>query len=224
MAKNVGLAMPIKKIRALLLLGAIACSVHASAMNRLEVEALMQDAAMLRIDGKQRLLRSGQRSPEGVLLISADARRAVIEMDGRRSELGLSQRIAGRFEENAATEIRIPRDTNHQYLTHGEINGRRTLMLVDTGATSVALSGTQARSLGIDYRKGAPTQVNTAGGIKTAWSITLDKVSVGDIAVNYVPAIVVEGDFPQTTLLGSTWLKHVGLREEDGVMYLRQKY
>lgn len=179
---------------------------------------------MLRIDGQQRLLRSGQRSPEGILLISADARRALVEMDGKRRELTLSQRIAGNFAETEPTEIQITRNNNHQYLTNGEINGRRLLMLIDTGANSVALSAAQARDLGIDYRRGTPSQVSTAGGVKPAWSITLDKVSIGGIAVNYVPAVVIEGDFPQTALLGITYLKHVGLREDNGIMYLRQKY
>lgn len=199
-------------------------AVPGAALNRIEVQALMQDAAMLRIDGAQRLLRSGQRSPEGVTLVRADPRRALIEVDGSRRELTLSQRIAGNFEQTAATEVQITRDNNHQYLTNGEINGRRLLLLVDTGASSVALSAAQALSLGIDYRHGTPTRVSTAGGVKPAWGVTLDKVNVGGIAVNYVPAVVVEGDFPQIALLGISYLRHVGLREENGVMYLQQKY
>ena len=203
----------------------LACAAFATqAANRIEVQALMQEAAILRIDGQQRLLRSGQRSPEGILLVSADPRRASIEVDGKRRELTLSQRIAGTFEETAPTEIQITRNNNHQYLTNGEINGRRLLMLIDTGANSVALSAAQARDLGIDYRHGTPSRVSTAGGIKPAWGVTLDKVSIGGIAVNYVPAVVIEGDFPQTALLGITYLKHVGLREDNGIMYLRQKY
>lgn len=197
----------------------------ALAAGRVEVQALMQDAAILRIDGRQHLLRSGQRSPEGVLLVRADPHRALIETDGRRLELSLSRRIAGAFEETDRTEIEIARNHQRQYLTNGEINGRRLLMMVDTGASTVALSGAQARSLGIDYRgRGTPTRVHTAGGIRDAWAIVLDKVSVGGISVPFVAASVIEGDDPQIALLGVTYLQHVGLREENGVMYLRQKY
>jgi len=215
----------LKKILGVLLLTSVAgYSSMLLAAGSIEVQALMQEAAILRIDGAQRMLRSGQRSPEGVLLISADPRRAVVDVDGKRRELTLSQRIAGSFEENAPAEIQVARNNNHQYLTNGEINGRRILMLIDTGANSVALSAPQARGLGIDYRHGTPSQVSTAGGVKSAWSVVLDKVSVGGITVNYVPAVVIEGDFPQTALLGITYLKHVGLREDNGIMYLRQKY
>lgn len=197
----------------------------AGAAARVEVQALMADSALLRIDGQQHMLHSGQRSPEGVLLISADPRRAVVEIDGHRTELSLSQRIAGTFAETESTEVRIERNERHQYLTTAEINGRRTLVAVDTGANTVALSGEQARALGIDYHKlGTPSRVSTAGGVRAAYALQLDKITVGGIAISYVPAMVIEGDYPEVVLLGMTYLQHVGLREDNGIMYLRQKY
>lgn len=191
---------------------------------RVEVQALMADAALLRINEQQHLLRSGQRSPEGVLLVSADPRRAVVEIDGRRTELTLSQRIAGSFTATDQAEVRIERNAHRQYLTTIEINGRRTVALLDTGATSMAVSGAQARALGIDYRSGTPGQVSTAGGVFPAYRVQFEKVSVGGIAVSFVPATVIEGDYPEVVLLGMTYLQHVGMREDNGVMYLRQKY
>jgi aspartyl protease family protein len=183
----------------------------------------MKDAAILRIDSEQRMLRTGERSPEGVLLVVADPRHAIVEVEGQRRELNLSQRIAAAFEETGGTEVKIPRNNSRQYITSGEINGRRTLVLVDTGATSVALSSTQADALGINYRKGDPMYVSTAGGVKPAYNITLDRVSIGGITVNYVQAGVIEGDFPEHVLLGITYLQHVRMREEDGIMYLRSR-
>lgn len=192
---------------------------------RIEAVALMKEAAVLNIGGRQQLLRAGQRSAEGVLLVSADPRQAVVEVEGRRHRLDLSRRIAGTFEAIEQTEIQIPRNDRHQYLTGAEVNGRRLLAMVDTGANIVGLSGTAAARLGIDYRKlGEPTGVSTAGGVKTGYSLLLEKVSVGGITVNHVPATVIEGDFPEHMLLGMSYLRHVGLREENGVMYLRQKY
>ena len=41
----------------------------------IEVKMLAQGSAVLQIDGKQRMLRQGVRSPEGVLLVSAGSRR-----------------------------------------------------------------------------------------------------------------------------------------------------
>ncbi|MDB6061447.1 MAG: hypothetical protein JWM78_1550 [Verrucomicrobiaceae bacterium] len=190
-----------------------------------EVQALMADAALLKIDGQQHMLRNGQRSPEGVLLVSADPRHALVEIDGKRTSLTLSQRIAGSFAESDQTEVRIERNARQQYLTSAEINGRRTMVAVDTGANVVAISGDEARSMGIDYKKiGVPSQVTTASGVHSAYRVQLDKVVVGGIAINFVQATIIDGSFPETVLLGMTYLQHVGMREDNGVMYLRQKY
>lgn len=212
-------------IRFIALLCALLGAVPALAVGRIEVQALMQGAAILLIDGQQHMLRNGQRSPEGVLLVQADPRRAVVEFDGRRSQLTLSQRIAGNFEAPAENEVKIPRNNAQQYLTSATINGHSTLVMVDTGANTVALSSSAAGALGIDFRKqGTPTQVGTAGGIRNGYTVNLDRVEIGGIAVNYVPAIVIEGDSPQYVLLGATFLQHVNMRQENGIMYLRQKY
>lgn len=185
----------------------------------------MQNAAVLRIDGQQRLLRAGQRSPEGVLLVSATPLAATVEVDGQRHPLSLSRRIAGNFVAPARSEVTIHRDARNQYLTSGLINGVARRMLVDTGASMVALNAADATRLGIDYRrKGQPGRASTAGGVVEAWQVTLDSVSVGGITVHHVPAMVLAGEHPAWVLLGMTYLKHVNLREASGVMVLEQKF
>lgn len=196
----------------------------AFAVGSVEVQALMSDAAVLRIGNQQRMLRNGQRSPEGVLLVNADTRRAIIEIDGQRKELTLSQRISGNFVAADTSEVRIERNANAQYLTTASINGRLTTVLVDTGANTVALSGTQAAALGIAYHRGTPTQVGTASGVAKAYAVQLDSIAVGGVSVPYVPAVVIEGDFPPVTLLGMTYLQRVGMREENGALFLKQKF
>lgn len=190
----------------------------------IEVQVLMNDAALLRIGDKQHMLRNGQRSPEGVLLVSADTHRAIIEVDGRRKELGLSQRIGGNFAAADTSEVRIERNAQSQYLTTASINGRLTTVMVDTGANTVALSGTRAAALGINYHRGTPAHVTTASGVANAYSIQLDSVAVGGVSVPYVTAMVIEGDFPAVTLLGMTFLQRVGMREENGALFLKQKF
>lgn len=205
-----------------LVIGMAAFSAHA--VTRVEAQALMKNSAMLRIDESTRMLRAGERSPEGVLLVSASPREAVVEFDGKRRSLSLSNRIAGTFDEPDKTEVRIPRNDKHQYITSGEINGRRVLVLVDTGANSVAMNSSQATSLGINYSKGTPTMVGTASGVARGYNVVLDKISIGGISASFVEATVIEGDFPAQILLGTTYLQHVGMREDSGIMYLRQKY
>ncbi len=37
-------------------------------------------------------------------------------------------------------------------------------------------------------------------------------------------ADAIEGDFPPITLLGMTFLQRVGMREENGALFLKQKF
>jgi len=214
--------MDCRRLLSLIGLSLLPLFVHADV--RVEAQALMRDAAVLRIDGVQKTLRAGQRNGE-VLLVSSTPKQAVIEIDGRRHTLGLSQRISSSFETADQSEVRINRNAYNRYLTNGEINGRRLLMLVDTGASIVAINEHHARLLGIDYqRDGTPGQAATASGVVPAWEVNLNKVTVGSITLHHVPAMVLSGAFPQEVLLGMTYLKHVNLREQDGVMILQQKF
>jgi aspartyl protease family protein len=216
---------PFPLFAAVVLTGAASIATVAHAAVRVEAQALMKGSAILRINQEQRLLRAGQRSPEGVLLISASPREAVVEIEGRRSTLSLSNRIAGTFDEPDRSEVSIPRNNFHQYITTASINGRSSLVLVDTGANSVALNSGDADRLGIDYRKrGTPTRVATASGVEQGYNVLIDKIVIGGISASYVEATVIEGSFPSHILLGTTFLQHVGMREENGIMYLRQKY
>ena len=49
------------------------------------------------IDGKQQLLRKGQRSPEGMLLVSAHAGGAVLEIEGAQKNYPLGRQISTKF-------------------------------------------------------------------------------------------------------------------------------
>lgn len=209
-----------------LVLGALLliAQMPAFAIGAIEVQALMSDAALLRIGEQQRMLRNGQRSPEGVLLVNATTQRAIIEVDGKRTELKLSQRISGSFSAVDTSEVRVDRNNNAQYLTTASINGRLMTVLVDTGANTVALSGRHAASLGIAYHRGTPTRVGTASGTANAYVIQLDSVAVGGVSVPFVPAVVIEGDFPSEVLLGMSFLQRVGMREENGALFLKQKF
>ena len=50
--------------------------------------------------------------------------------------------------------------------------------------------------------------------------MNLRSVNVGGIKVNNVPATVIEGEFPNYVLLGMTYLRHVKMEENQGVMTL----
>lgn len=55
------------------------------------VSGLMPNQVFAVIDGKTRILKAGQTSPEGVTLISSDSQNAVFEVDGKRITRNLSR-------------------------------------------------------------------------------------------------------------------------------------
>ena len=191
----------------------------------LEIEAKMlaQGSAVLIIDGTQRMLREGNRSPEGVLLVSADGKQAVLEIEGKRKTISLSHSIGSQFKKASKTEIRIASGVGGHYRTKGLINGVPVDFLVDTGATTIAMNRFMAERLGIDYRGGTPISVNTANGIAKAFVVTLTSVSVGNIVVHQVTAAVSTTDSPSMVLLGNSYLSKVDLKIDQGVLVLSEK-
>lgn len=184
-----------------------------------ELQALLGDTVVVMINGQRKTLRPGQ-SFAGVTLVAAQPTTATLEINGRSQTLGLSQRVSSNYQELQEQVVNIARDPRMQYQTNAIINGHSALVLVDTGASTVAISSAQARSMNIDYASGYATKAETASGLTDAYGITLQSVSVGGIQVNNVPAMVVRGDYPTTILLGMTYLQHVKMQEQNGILSL----
>ena len=110
------------------------------------------------------------------------------------------------------------------YLANAEINGQRVEVMVDTGASQVALTFDDASRAGIHVRDRDFTQlVRTANGIGRVAPVTLDRVSIGDITVRNVPASVSERGMLATTLLGMSFLKRLGRVDMRGETLILQE-
>jgi aspartyl protease family protein len=143
------------------------------------VMSLETDRAQLLVNGTiVRNLRSGQSSPEGVRLVSADRSQAVVEVDGTQMTLRLGQSTV------AVAELKA--DPRGQFITTAYVNGVETRAMIDTGATSVALSSDEARRLGVGYAGLGRIQIVTAGGPKTAFRVILATVRVGGVTLHNV--------------------------------------
>ena len=189
------------------------------------VVGLFTDRAVLLVAGRQHLLRVGQTSPEGVKLVSASSESAVLLIDGEEVTARLDGRVSARKRTAAVKEVQVWRNTTGMYTTVGSIDGLPVSFLVDTGATQVAMNASQARRLGIDYHvTGKPAEVTTASGVERAWMVMLDSVKVGDLEVRNVSAVVLEGEQPQVTLLGMSYLGRMEISNDGRLMTLRQRY
>lgn len=190
------------------------------------VLALFPDKAMLEIDGQRKVLAAGKTGPGGVRLISADPRSAVVEIDGRREELRLGSAVSARYTPKQRRELRILKDSRRGgYFTDGLINGQPVRFLVDTGATSIAMSERHAARLGIQHRvDGRRIGVGTASGQAVGHQVMLDRVSVGELRLTDVRAVVIEGDSPTDVLLGMNVLSQFDIDQRENLLILRTKF
>jgi len=190
----------------------------------ISVSGLFDGGAVLEIDGKHRLMREGDRSPEGVVLISVTKTAATFKHGDKQQSLGINRAISTNFKEAEKAQARIATGPGGHYYTPGRINGLPVRFLVDTGATSIAMNLPTAKALGLNYRAGKKININTANGVAVAYMLTLDSVRVGDVEVRNVAAAVSMGDFPSEILLGNSFLSRVDLRRENGVLVLESQF
>ncbi len=101
----------------------------------------------------------------------------------------------------------IPRDGRGHFQTEARVDGRYIEFMVDTGASTIALTERSARKLGIfpshsDYS----VSVRTANGTAKAASVQLNSVDVGGLVVRDVRALVMQDDALSENLLGLSFL------------------
>ncbi len=211
------------------LLISLSCSIllfqgTVNAVEKLEVQGLFANKAVLFIDGKRHILAVGKTSPEGVKVVSVNRSGAVLEVDGKQKQYDLGSAISTSFTKRKSQKETIYVNSTGMYMTFGNINGRSARFLVDTGATAVSMNTEQAKKLGIRYEKdGIPTGVSTASGYEKAYRVRLKSVTVGNITETNVDAVVIDGNHPGPILLGMTFLGRLSVEHSGNAMTLLQK-
>jgi len=194
------------------------------AASRIEVQALFGGKAMLMIDGQRRTLSIGETSPEGVKLVNADSKHAVLEVDGNKKSYKPGGAISLSYAKPEHLEEMVYADDRGMFRSVGTINGRTVRFLLDTGATTVAMNKSQARQLGVDYRmKGERIVVSTASENVKGYRVRLKSVSLGKIKQRNVEAMVIDGDHPGPILLGMSFLGKLKVEKEGNAMTIRQR-
>lgn len=213
------------RLRVLLLAGLLAGLPLGAAATEVNIVGLFPGKALVSINGgAPRTLAAGQKTPEGVMLVSSGGDSAVLDIDGKRRTLRLGEAYAAQAVASGDETVTLSGDTRGHYNTVGAINGRTTQFLLDTGATSVWLSSELANRLNIPYRSGEQFTVATAGGPKTAWRVMLNTVRIGGITVDKVEAAVGEGaGTGDTALLGMTFLSRLTMHRDGTRLVLSRK-
>jgi aspartyl protease family protein len=219
----------VRLIAANLSLAILLCpsALHAA---QIEAVALTHGKATLVIDAaRPRTLSSGQVSPEGVRLISANPDGAVIEFEGKRRTLtlGTSYRAAAASSSTSAVGSRVvlSADTQGHFVVTGMINNAASVrFLVDTGASLVSISAEDARRAGINYMAGRPGRTRTASGVAPVYQVKLDTLKVGEIVLYNVDAAVhTSGQLP-IALLGMSFLNRMDMKRDGVSLTLTRRY
>ena len=110
------------------------------------------------------------------------------ELSRLTSKLGLDdQRVAGK-------ELHVAMSPDGHFWAIASINGVRTRMLIDSGATVTAISEQTARQAGVDTGTGlTPVMIRTANGVAQAQTGTVDELRVGNIVARNLRIVTAPG-------------------------------
>ncbi|MET3889675.1 aspartyl protease family protein [Bosea sp. OAE506] len=119
--------------------------------------------------------------------------------------------------------LTVAADYRGHFVVHPSIDNYRVQMLVDTGASVVALTAKDASALGIrpssaDYKM----TLSTANGTVKGARVNLREVRLGSILVRNVEAVVLPEGALAMSLLGTSFLAKLrGYEVQTGRMILR---
>ncbi|WP_295174206.1 TIGR02281 family clan AA aspartic protease [uncultured Brevundimonas sp.] len=106
----------------------------------------------------------------------------------------------------SGTDAQVVKGADGHYWAEANIDGKAVRVLVDTGASVVALTRADALRLGVDPEPEAFTgKVQTASGVVRAAPVQLKTISVAGARVDRVEALVVEQGL-EYSLLGMSYL------------------
>ncbi len=106
--------------------------------------------------------------------------------------------------------VEVARSNAGDFAVAAQINGARVHMVLDTGASSVVLTQSDAKAAGLpidllDYS----VSIDTANGRTRAAPVTLDHLAIGSLEEKSVEALVVQPGQLQTSLLGMSFLNRL---------------
>lgn len=182
------------------------------------------EKALLMIDGSPRTLAVGA-TVQGVKLVSITPDGAVVELGGKRHSVpmgGTPVSLGAGGASDGGTRIVLTAGPGGHFMSAGSINGRAVEFMVDTGATTVAMSAADAERIGLKYRDGQRGMANTAGGLVPVYKVNLTSVRVGEVTVYGVDAHVLQAPMP-FVLLGNSFLGRFQMTRINDMLTLEKR-
>lgn len=122
----------------------------------------------------------------------------------------------------AAGELIIPRSRDGHFYVRGEVNHQPVNFLVDTGASTVAVTESLAGAARLPA--GQPITLRTAGGERPGRLVRNVPVKAGPLVGNSTSVMVgLEAGAADTALLGQSFLRHFDVRMSANEMVIQAR-
>ena len=207
------------------LAGALLCALAAAAQaESVAFSGMLGDKALLVINGQAHGVAIGA-TVDGVKLVRIDGTVAQIESGGKTQalRLGGTAVVAGDTGSGeGGSRIVLPVGSGGHYTGMGSINGHPVQFLVDTGATVVSMGADEAARLGLDANNSTAAVTMTANGAVAVRRLMLNRVTVGDVTIYNVEAVVGPQSMP-FVLLGNSFLSHFQMHSDSNSLVLDKK-
>lgn len=211
----------------------ITCAILASAAfapmalaQAVNLSGMLGNKALLVVDGGEPKSVAPGDSFKGVRVISTQGDTAVLEIAGQRQTLrvGGSPVSVGKPINTAnSNRIVLSADSQGHFFSQGLVNSRPVQFLVDTGATTIGMSVSDADRIGLQYKQGQSVQVATANGVVPGWRVRLSSVRVSDVEVRDIEAVITPISMP-FVLLGNSYLTRFQMTRNNEQLVLEKRY
>ncbi len=117
---------------------------------------------------------------------------------------------------NGLAETVLERSGDGHFYADLMVNGAQVHFLVDTGATTVALTREDAQKAGLQFSEEQFTGIaKTASGEVGLKPVTLDRMTLGALEATQVDGAIIDQGL-NISLLGQSWLRQVGIVTIEG--------
>jgi aspartyl protease family protein len=118
--------------------------------------------------------------------------------------------------------MRIQMAEDGHFWADTQVNGRTVRFMIDSGATTTAMSRDAATAAGITIdESGFPVSIETANGTVEARRARIDRMTLGSINAEDL-AVVVAGEFGDTSVLGMNFLSQLESWRVEGRFLILQ--
>ncbi|MFZ2267172.1 MAG: retropepsin-like aspartic protease [Azonexus sp.] len=185
---------------------------------------IMGSKVMLMVNGGEPQAVAIGQSLGGVKVLSIQGDQAIVEIGGKKRPLRVGQHAIGAAASgDGSGKIIMSADAKGHFHVLGTVNGASVRFMVDTGATMIALGASDARRMGLDFDKGQKGMAQTANGTALVSKFVLETVTIGDVTMHYVDAVVMPTEMPEA-LLGMSFLNRMEMQRDGSTMTLKKRF